>query len=244
MLRRLLREGSRFPSTVGISMLVAALSAAAGLATAQAPERGARLEGLKRLDLPQGIGRASDVRWLADGEIVLGVIGSGIQAWRLVESGAELRVALEDPAPEVLEIGGRAVVVDGSIHDSLDAATFFAETGCDVEPNEWGNSPLNDAYARADWLSPRRIIDEVVADGAGNVYFFVRYGADRPGPEAAADLDSLPDLGPRAAATDITATLPNTDPACCQWQPKTAHFWQLKTAHLWRDGRGRRRCPE
>jgi len=297
MLRSLLREGSRFPATVEVSMLVVALSAMAGLATAQDDETGPRLDGLKRLDLPQEIARASDVRWLADGEIVLGVIGSGIHAWRLGEKGAELRVALEDPAPEVLEIGGRAVVnrntferdygllgsspqglafadlfggvflandsgidgpvdikflgdldrrgaltaavglmlrdadgwapyaawliadgggsprgllptrdggrglelcrdaelsvirfisedrllvipgaeagifvydVDGSIHDSLDAATFFAETGCDVEPNEWGNSPLNDAYARADWLSPRRVIDEVVADGAGN----------------------------------------------------------------------------
>ncbi len=292
MLRSLLREGSRFPATVEVSMLVVALSAMAGLATAQDDETGPRLDGLKRLDLPQEIARASDVRWLADGEIVLGVIGSGIHAWRLGEKGAELRVALEDPAPEVLEIGGRAVVnrntferdygllgsspqglafadlfggvflandsgidgpvdikflgdldrrgaltaavglmlrdadgwapyaawliadgggsprgllptrdggrglelcrdaelsvirfisedrllvipgaeagifvydVDGSIHDSLDAATFFAETGCDVEPNEWGNSPLNDAYARADWLSPRRVIDEVVA---------------------------------------------------------------------------------
>ena len=380
MPRRLLREGSRFPSTVEISMLVAALSVMAGSVAAQSAETGPRLDGLKRLDLPQEITRASDVRWLADGEIVLGVIGSGIHAWRLGEKGAELRVALEDPAPEVLEIGGRAVVnrntferdygllgsspqglafadlfggvflandsgidgpvdikflgdldrrgaltaavglmlrdadgwapyaawliedgggsprgllptrdggrglelcrdaelsvirfisedrllvipgaeagifvydVDGSIHDSLDAATFFAETGCDVEPNEWGNSPLNDAYARADWLSPRRVIDEVVADGAGNVYFFVRYGADRPGPEAAADLDSLPDLGPRAAATDITATLPNTDPACpaphCYepatpgWAPATgAYHW--RPAPRWR-AEGSRRGP-
>jgi len=306
MLRRLLREEGRFPSTVRVSMLVAVLGAATGLASAQNPERGPKLEGLKRLDLPREIARASDVRWFADGEIVLGVIGSGIHAWRFGESGAELRVALEDPAPEVLEIGGRVVVnrntferdygrlgispqglafadlfggvfvandsgingpvdikflgdldrrgartaavglmladadgwapyaawliedgsdsprgllptrdggrglelcrdaelsvtrfisedrllvipgaendvfvydLDGVIRDSLDAATFFAESGCDVEPNEWDNSPLSDAYARADWLGPRRILDEVVADGAGNVYLFVRYGA-------------------------------------------------------------------
>lgn len=343
MLRRLLREGRRFPSTVKVSILVAALGAAAGLASAQSAETGSRLEGLKRLDLPQEIARASDVRWLADGEIVLGVIGSGIHGWQFGESGAELRVALEEPVPEVLEIGGRAVInrdtfrrdygrlgsstqglsfadlssgvfvasedgingpvdvkflgdldrrgtltaavglmlgdadgwapyaawliqdgggsprgllptrdggrglelcrnaelsvirfisadrllvipgaeagvfvydLDGTLHDSLDAAVFFAESGCDVEPNEWGRSPLGDAYARADWLGPRRIIDEVVADGAGNVYLFVRYGANGPAPEAAAGSGSLSDLGRRAVASDIAATLPNAGPDC------------------------------
>ncbi|MCY3969825.1 MAG: hypothetical protein OXG74_07815, partial [Acidobacteria bacterium] len=104
--------------------------------------------------------------------------------------------------------------LDGVIHDGLDSATFFAESGCDVEPNEWGRSPLFDAYVRADWLGPRRIIDEVVADGAGNAYFFVRYGADGPAPEAAADIDSLPELGRRAVVSDIAATLANTDPDC------------------------------
>lgn len=306
MLRRLVREGSRFPSTVRVSMVVAALGVATGLAAAQDDERGPRLEGLKRLDLPREIARAADLRWLEDGEVVLGVIGPGIHAWRPGQGRAEFRVALEEPAPEVFEIGGRVVVnrntferdysrlgvspeglafadlfggvfvasedgidgpvdlkflgdldrlgaltaavglmlkdtdgwapyaawlmedgggpprgllptrdggrglelcrdaelsvirfisadrllvipgaeagvfvydLDGVIHDSLDAAVFFAESGCDVEANEWGNSPLNDAYARADWLGPRRIIDEVVADGAGNVYLFVRYGA-------------------------------------------------------------------
>ncbi len=67
---------------------------------------------------------------------------------------------------------------DGALRDSLDAATFFAESGCDNELDEFGSSPLHDAYSRADWLGPRRIVDEVVADGAGNVYFFVRYGAE------------------------------------------------------------------
>ncbi|MYB19998.1 MAG: hypothetical protein F4Y16_13600 [Holophagales bacterium] len=366
MLRRLLREGRSFPSTVRVSMLVAALSVMAGSAAAQSAETGPSLDGLKRLDLPREITRASDVRWLADGEIVLGVIGSGIQAWRLGESGAELRVALEDPTPEVFEIGGRAVVnrntferdygrlgvsaqglafadlfggvfvasedgldgpvdvkflgdldrlgvltaavglmlkdtdgwapyaawlmedgggsprgllptrdggrglelcrdaelsvirfisadrllvipgaeagvfvydLDGVIRDSLDAATFFAESGCDVEADEGDNSPLSDAYVRADWLGPRRIIDEVVADGAGNVYFFVRYGADGPAPAAAAELGSLPKLGRRAVAADIAATLPNTDPACptphC-YEPATPGLVPAASAYHWR----------
>lgn len=367
MLRRLLRERSRFPSTVKVSMLVASLGAAAGLASGQSLERAPSLEGLKRLDLPREIARASDVRWLADGEIVLGVIGSGIHAWQLGESGAELRVALEDPAPEVLEIGGRAVVhrdtferdygrlgvsaqglafadlfggifvasedgfdgpvdvkflgdldrrgsltaavglllgdtdgwapyaawliadgdgaprgllptrdggrglelcraaelsvtrfipedrllvipgaeagvfvydLDGGLHDSLDAATFFAESGCDFELNQWGSSPLSDAYERADWLAPRRIIDEVVADGAGNVYFFVRYGAERPAEEPGAEIGSLPDFGPRAVVADIAATLPSTDPACptphCYEPATPGRFVPATSGYHWR----------
>ena len=366
MLRRLLREGRRFPSTVRVSMLVAALGAAAGLVTAQDDERGPRLEGLKRLDPPREIVRASDVRWLEDGRVVFGVIGPGIHAWRIGESGAQIRVALEEPADDVREEGGRVVIrrnpferdygrlavspqgiafadlfagihvanedgisgpvaiefrgdldrrgsltaavglmpgdadgwapyaawlipdgggsprgllptrdggrglercrdaelsvirfisddrlivipgaeagifvydVEGSIHDSLDATIFFAETGCDVELNEWGNSPLNDAYARADWLSPRRIIDEVVADGAGNVYFFVRYGAERPAEEPRAEVGSLPDFGLRAVTADIAATLPNTDPACptphC-YEPATPGLVPAASAYHWR----------
>ena len=309
MLRSLLRGGSRFPPTVKVFMLVAGLTAAPALAVVQEAGNGPRLEGLQRLDLPQRIARAADVRWLDDGEVALGAIGEGIHAWRLGANGAELRVALEDPAPEIFEIGGRAVVnrntferdygrlgvsprglafadmfgglfvasedgidgpvdiqflgdldrhgeltaavglmlkgtdgwapyaawliedgggpprgllptrdggrglelcrdaelsvirflsedrllvipgaeagvfvydLDGQIRDSVDAATFLAGSGCDVEAEEWDKSPLSDAYVRADWLGPRRLIDEVVADGAGNVYFFVRYGAERP----------------------------------------------------------------
>ncbi len=309
MVRRPLRGGNRLAFTVGVPMMIAALSAAAESSAAQEAGNGPRLEDLKRLDLPQQILRAADVRWIRDGEVVLSAIGQGIHTWRPGESGAELQVALEAPAPEVFEIGGRTVVnrntferdygrlgvsvqglafadmfgglfvandsgidgpvdikflgdldrqgaltaavglmledtdgwapyaawliedgggsprgvlptrdsgralelcrdaelsvirfisddrllvipgaeagvfvydLDGAIRDSLDAATFFAESGCDVEPNEWGRSPLSDAYVRADWLAPRRLIDEVVADGAGNVYFFVRYGANGP----------------------------------------------------------------
>ena len=127
--------------------------------------------------------------------------------------------------------------LDGALHDSLDAATFLAETGCDIEPNEWGRSPLNDAYARADWLGPRRIIDEVVADGAGNVYVFVRYGAERPAEEPGTEVGSLPAFGPRAVATDIAATLPNTDPACptphC-YEPATPGLVPATSAYHWR----------
>ncbi|MXX74018.1 MAG: hypothetical protein F4210_00770 [Holophagales bacterium] len=371
MLRRLLREGRRFPSTVRVSMLGAALGATAGLVTAQDDERGPRFEGLKRLDLPPEIVRAADVRWLADGEIVLGVIGPGIHAWRIGESGAQLRVALEEPADDVREEDGRVVItrnpferdygrlavspqgiafsdlfagihvtnedgisgavaieflgdldrrgsltaavglmpgdadgwapyaawlipdgggsprgllptrdggrglelcrdaelsvirfipdgrlivipgaeagvfvydVDGALQDSLDAATFFAESGCRFELDQWGSSPLSDAYQRADWLGPRRIIDEVVADGAGNVYFFVRYGAERPAEEPGAEVGSLRDFGPRAVTADITATLPNTDPACptphCYEPATPGGLVPATSAYRWRPAPG------
>jgi hypothetical protein len=321
---------------------------------------------LKRLDLPQEVVRAADVRWLDDDEVLLGVIGPGLHAWRIGDDGVELRVVLEEPEAEMLNVGGRAIensnryereygrlavsaegiafadlfaglrvanedgiggpvaieflgdldrrgsqtaavglmrkeaddwaphaawlvedggdsprgllptrdggralevcrdaelsvirfiaedrllVIlgaepgifvygrDGVLHDSLDASTFFAEDGCDVEPNEWGRSPLRDAYARADWLGPRRLIDEVVADGAGNVYFFVRYGAEQPAEEPAADVGLLPVPGRRAVAADITATLANTDPACpvpACYEPASPGLTPATSAYHWR----------
>ena len=318
MLRRPLRERDRRRfGLVAIVLLsvVAVLSAVPGTLGAQESGGGPRVERLEQLDLPDEIARASDVRWLEDGELVLGVIGRGLYSWRVGNEAGELRVALEEPEAEVLNVGGRAVVNsnqyardygrlavspdgmaftdlfsgvhlatedgidsladlehvgdldrrgsltaavglvrkdsdgwaehaawlihdgeetargllptrdaghglelcsdaelsvirfisedrllvipgaepgvfvydrEGTFHDSLDAETFFAEGGCDVEANEWGRSPLRDAYVRADWLGQRRLIDEVVADGEGNVYFFVRYAADDH-PEGLAD---------------------------------------------------------
>ncbi len=365
MLRSLLRGGSRFPPTVKVSMLVAGLTAAPALTVVQEAGNGPRLEGLKPLDLPQRIARAADVRWFGDDTVLIGVIGPGVHAWRIGESGVRLRVALEEVEAEVREVegrrfigpsrerdygrlavspqgiafadlfagihvanergiigpldmefvgdldrrrsrtaavglmradadswapyaawliedaggsprgllptrdGGRALEVcsdaelsvirfttndrllvipgaesgvfvydgEGRLRDSVDAATFFAESGCDVEPNEWGNSPLSDAYWRADWLGPRRIIDEVVADGAGNVYFFVRYGAEQPAEEPAADVGLLPVPGRRAVAADITATLANTDPACpvpACYEPASPGLTPATSAYHWR----------
>ena len=330
---------------VAITLLcvMAALAAAPGTLGAQESGGGPRLEHLEQLDLPDEIARASDVRWLEDGELVLGVIGRGLYSWRVGNEAGELRVALEEPEAEVLNVGGRAVVNsnqyerdygrlagspdgmaftdlfsgihlatedgidslpdmehvgdldrrgsltaavglvrrdtdgwaehaawlirdseeaarglmptrdggrglelcsdaelsvirfisedrllvipgaepgvfvydrDGVFHDSLDAETFFAEGGCDIEANEWGRSPLFDAYVRADWLGQRRLIDEVVADGEGNVYFFVRYGADGPAADRTAATETPFELHRRPAAADIAATLPNTDPDC------------------------------
>ncbi len=338
------REGSRrFVLAVNALAWATAMAAVPGMVAAQESESGPRLEGMKRLDLPAEIARASDVRWLEDGELVLGVIGRGLYSWRAGDKAGQLRVALEEPAADVLNVGGQAVVDsnryerdyghlavspdgtaftdlfsgihlateggidsqaamehvgdldrrgsltaavglvrkdtdgwaehaawlipdgaetargllptrdaghglelcsdaelsvirfisedrllvipgaepgvfvydrEGAFHDSLDAETFFAEGGCDVEANEWGRSPLFDAYVRAEWLGQRRVIDEVVADGDGNVYFFVRYAADGPAADRTADTETPFELRRRPAAADIAATLPNTDPDC------------------------------
>ena len=330
------REGSsRFVLAVNALAWAAAMAAVPGVVAAQESESGPKLEGMKRLDLPPEVIRASDVRWLEDGELLLGVIGPGIHSWRIGEKAGQLRVALEEPAAEILKVGGQAVVNsnryerdyghlavspdgmaftdlfsgihlatedgidslaamehvgdldrrgsltaavglvrkdsdgwaehaawlihdgepaarglmptrdgghglelcsdaelsvirfisedrllvipgaepgvfvydrEGAFLDSLDAETFFAEGGCDVEANEWGRSPLNDAYARADWLGQRRLIDEVVADGEGNVYFFVRYAADVPAADRAADTGTPFELHRRPVAARITAT--------------------------------------
>ncbi len=325
MLRRPLHKGGchRFDLLPIILLCVALeLLTVSGALGAQESGDGPRLEGLAPLDLPDEIARASDVRWLEDGEFLVGVIGRGLYSWRLGDEAGQLRVALEEPEAEYVDVGGRAIVnstrlerdygrfavspdgiaftdllsgihlatedgVDspadlehlgdldrrgaltaavglvredddawgpyaawliedaggvsrgllptrdgghglelcgdaelsvirfiaddrllvipgaeagvfvydreGVLHDSLGTETFLAESGCDVEANEWGSSPLSDAYARADWLGPRRIIDEVVADGEGNVYFFVRHGADGPAEAlAASDRKWLP----------------------------------------------------
>ena len=286
---------------------MAALAAVPGTLWTQESGNGPRLERLERLDVPDDIARASDVRWLEDDKLLLGVIGRGLYAWSIRDEAGQLRVALEVPEAEMLQIGDRTVVDsnqyerdygrlsvspdgiaftdlfsgvhlatedgidtladmehvgdldrrgsltaavglvrkdddawgpyaawliedaggvrrgllptrdggrglqwcgdaelsvirfisedrllvipgaeagvfvydrEGALRHSLDAETFFADDGCDVEANEWGRSPLFDAYARAEWLGQRRVIDEVVADGEGNVYFFVRYAAD------------------------------------------------------------------
>jgi len=80
---------------------------------------------------------------------------------------------------------------DGTLRESLDASTFFADEGCGV--TEVGQATLLGQAPRGDaWLSRRRLIDEVVGDDQGNVFFFVRHVPDpAPPPEpVAAPTDS------------------------------------------------------
>ncbi len=89
---------------------MAALAAVPGTLRAQESGNGPRLERLERLDLPADIARAADVRWLEDDEFLLGVIGRGLYSWSIGDEAGRLRVALEEPEAEVLNVGGRAIV--------------------------------------------------------------------------------------------------------------------------------------
>ena len=376
MLRRPFRESdSRRLELLAIILLcaMAALAAVPGTLWTQEFGNGPRLERLERLDLPDDIARASDVRWLEDDEFLLGVIGRGLYAWDIGDEAGQLRVALEEPEAKTFQIGDRTVVdsnryerdygrlsvspdgmaftdlfsgihlatedgVDsladlehvgdldrrgsltaavglvrrdtdgwadhaawlirdgepaarglmptrdgghglewcndaelsvirfvsedrllvipgaepgvfvydreGVFHDSLDAETFFAEGGCDIEADEWGRSPLSDAYVRADWLGPRRIIDEVVADSEGNVYFFVRYGADGPAEGLAASGQGwLPGgipflvgfgagvLNQQLIKDSVVASVPPPTGRVC-WDLVHAHVDDLRTATM------------
>lgn len=62
---------------------------------------------------------------------------------------------------------------EGVLKKSLDASLFSADDGCEIEPEQ--QHLLDDDGYRAAWLSRRRVIDEVVADGEGNVFLFVRH---------------------------------------------------------------------
>lgn len=68
---------------------------------------------------------------------------------------------------------------NGSLMDSLTSESFFADSGCEI--GEEQSLLMAGAPYRTAWLNRRRVIDEVVADGAGNVYFFVRsFSGDWP----------------------------------------------------------------
>ncbi len=162
---------------------------------------------------------------------------------------AELSVIRFIAADRLLVIPGAEAGVfvydrAGALQHSLDAETFFGEDGCDIEANEWGRSPISDAYVRADWLGPRRIIDEVVADGEGNVYFFVRYGAESPAEAlAASDRKWLPGGAPflvgfgagvlnqQLIRDRVVASVPPPSGRVC-WDLVHVHVDDLRTARM------------
>ena len=79
----------------------------------------------------------------------------------------------------------------GQLLESLDAGTFAVDGGCGLEKEK--RSLLGRAAFRIGWLAGRRVIDELLADGAGNIYFFVRHVPEGPksivlqSPESGAD---------------------------------------------------------
>ncbi len=60
----------------------------------------------------------------------------------------------------------------GALIESLATETFTADGGCEIEEGQ-GVLLSQPLYGLA-WLGQRRVIDEVVADGEGSVWYFVR----------------------------------------------------------------------
>lgn len=61
----------------------------------------------------------------------------------------------------------------GQLLESLGADTFAADAGCGLEEEK--RSMLGKAAFAIGWMAGRRVIDELLADEAGNIYFFVRH---------------------------------------------------------------------
>ena len=61
----------------------------------------------------------------------------------------------------------------GQLLESLGADTFAADAGCGLEEEK--RFMLGKAAFAIGWMAGRRVIDELLADEAGNIYFFVRH---------------------------------------------------------------------
>ncbi len=62
---------------------------------------------------------------------------------------------------------------NGLLLDSFNAELFSADTACEIGDER--RVLLAQAPYRVAWLNERRVIDEIVADGVGNTFFFVRH---------------------------------------------------------------------
>lgn len=86
----------------------------------------------------------------------------------------------------------------GQLLESLGADTFAADAGCGLEKER--RSMLGQASFAIGWLAGRRVIDELLADEAGNIYFFVRHVPGGPESIALDPPESGPDSQPAAGA--------------------------------------------
>ena len=121
----------------------------------------------------------SHIAWLFkdDGVAPLGLLptrDAGERMYRCAGVGLSVVRIISDERVLVVpgaEAGVFAFDRNGALIESLDAAMFSADDGCEVERR----ALLLERPFHLAWLSRRRVIDEVVADETGNVYFFVRY---------------------------------------------------------------------
>ncbi len=153
-----------------------------------------------------GLSRTEDrswehhVAWLFEGPVVRPLLPTRDDGLAMALCyQADLSVIRFLSADRLLVVPGteRGVFVydgNGSLIDSLTSESLFADSGCEI--GEEQSLLMAGAPYRAAWLNRRRVIDEVVVDGAGNIYLFVRsFAADQP-PSLVASTTSRP-----AAAT-------------------------------------------
>lgn len=99
----------------------------------------------------------------------------------------------------------------GELVESLGTDTFTADAGCGLEPEK--GFMLGDAAFTVGWLARRRVIDEALADGSGNIYFFVRHVPGGPGSIVMEPPESGPDSQPAAGASGQPRVVENATTA-------------------------------
>ena len=122
----------------------------------------------------------SHVAWLIpDGGEPRGLVpseGAEDMGWCMAAGLALIRFVANERVLVVpgFELGVLVFGNDGRLQDSLDLRLLSADRNCELAEPEQRFLLVEPPYLRA-WLSRRRVIDEVVADDAGNVFFFVRH---------------------------------------------------------------------
>lgn len=95
--------------------------------------------------------------------------------WFLAAELGVVRVLSEDHILIVTGLEPDVFVYDGSgqLRDVFETDQFFAGSPWEIDTDQ-GTLLTEHSYFKA-WLSRHRVIDEVVADSRGNVFFFVRH---------------------------------------------------------------------
>ena len=164
------------------------------------------IDGRGALNAAVGLSRTEDrgwehhVAWLFDGPAVRPLLptqNDGLAMALCYQADLSVIRFLSDDRLLVIPGAERGLFVydrNGSLIDSLSSESFFADSGCELGDER--SALMSGAPYRAAWLNRRRVIDEVVADDAGSIYFFVRSFSADQAPSSASTMTSR-----RGAAT-------------------------------------------
>ena len=133
-----------------------------------------------------GVHRGEDGVWedrlawlISDDGTVRGLLPRRTESsrWGLVQRLGVVRILSKDRVLVVPGVEPGVFLYDGGgrLLDALDTEAFFAESPWRITPEQ--DRLLLERTWFAAWLSQHRVIDEVVADHRGNVFFFVRHVA-------------------------------------------------------------------